>query len=57
MENLEKQICKEIRKVSPIWESKDDVFINNYCDGLTLITILICNEGYSIKDAVKKIII
>mgnify|MGYP003150056889 CR=1 FL=1 len=55
LEDWEKEICEEIRNIEPLYKDKDDVWIYNYCGAVWLIEELICNKGYSIKSAVKKI--
>lgn len=56
LEDWEKEICQEIREQMPeAWGGQDDKFIYNFCTGIPRIEELVCNEGFTAKNAVTKV--
>jgi hypothetical protein len=58
LEDWEIEICQEIRKQMPeAWGDQDDKFIYNFCIAIPRIEELVCNKGFTTKDAVTKVFI
>lgn len=52
--NLEKEICKELKKQVPTLQNEKDEFIVNYIGVYPIAFELCCNSGFSVSDAVSQ---
>jgi hypothetical protein len=48
---MEVEICEAIRKHIPCWMTETDEFIQEYCSHFHKIQEMICNDGYTIEQA------